>query len=153
MSKYQYETDQFGISEEGIHLLRSRFNYETISYSTIEAIQFEKGKQIKNWVLMLIIGLALLGIGLFMAYKVICEFFFANNFHRFYMEQFALPVLPIFIGAYSLYYSLKNGTILKVQRDKKQIKIRIGNVADTVTKDIVVILLKHLPSNKIEIRQ
>lgn len=56
-NKYYFETDQLGISETGIHLLRNRFNYETIEYSSIQEIRIEKGKQIKNWLLVLLLGI------------------------------------------------------------------------------------------------
>lgn len=119
MSKYQFETDQLGVSETGFHLLRNRFNYETILFSEADEIRIEKGKQIKNWALVLIIGISLLGLGLFMGIKVVYEFFFADNFHHFYIEQFALPVLPITIGIYSIYSSLKSGFVLIIVREGK----------------------------------
>src|SRR6476620_9493035 len=100
MTDYKFETDQFGLSDTKIHLLRSRFNYGNIELSTVDKIIIDKGRQVNNWFLLLLVGLLLFTFGMFTASKVIYEYFFANNFTRFYIEQFVLPVLPLLIGAF-----------------------------------------------------
>ena len=125
MNKYQFETDLLGISKAGIHLLRNRFNYETIEYSLIDEIRIERGKQVRNWLLVLIIGLCLSGLGLFIAVKIIYEFFFADNFRHFYVEEFVLPVLPIAVGFYAIYASLRSGYVLIIVKGSKRKRIPI----------------------------
>jgi hypothetical protein len=123
MNLYQFETDQLGISETGFHLLRNRFNYETIDFNAISQISLEKGRQIKNWLPTLFVGALLFAFGLFTAIKVVYEFFFADNFHHFYIEQFALPVIPLFLGAYSIYVSLKTGYVLKITSHDDNVRV------------------------------
>lgn len=143
MSKYQFETDQLGVSETGFHLLRNRFNYETILFSEADEIRIEKGKQIKNWALVLIIGISLLGLGLFMGIKVVYEFFFADNFHDFYIEQFALPVLPITLGIYSIYSSLKSGFVLIIVREGKNKNLPLEDLNKNSKMDELKIFLSQ----------
>ncbi len=126
MSLYKFETDQFGLSDTGIHLLRSGYNYETIEMTTIDRIQIEKGRQVKNWLLLLIFGLAFSTFGLFTAIKVIYEYFFANNFTHFYLEQFLIPIFPLFIGVLSVYFSFKIGPVLLINLKDKIKRFPIG---------------------------
>jgi hypothetical protein len=63
MAYYNFQTEEFGVSESGIHLLRSGFNYKTITLSEIDRIRIERAKEIHNWWLVFIIGSALIGFG------------------------------------------------------------------------------------------
>jgi hypothetical protein len=130
MATYKFETDQFGLSDNSIHLLRSGFNYDTIELSLVESISIDKGRQVNNWLILLIFGLGLSAFGLFTATKVIYEYFFADNFHYFYVEQFVIPVFPLFAGVLSIYYSLKNGPVLFVSTKSRSLRLPIGQLKD-----------------------
>jgi hypothetical protein len=119
MNNYKFEIDHLALSDTGIHLLRSRFNYDTINFLTITNIKIKRGRQIKNWLLAMMIGLLLLAFGIFTGFKVVYEFFFANNFHRFYIEQLLIPFFPIVAGSYLIYNALKIGYILEILIDNK----------------------------------
>ncbi|MBL3655477.1 hypothetical protein [Fulvivirga sediminis] len=43
-----FETNEFGLSQEGFHLLRDRFNYKTYPYSEIDKIRIETGKALEE---------------------------------------------------------------------------------------------------------
>jgi pilus assembly protein TadC len=123
-----FETDQFGLSERGLHLLRGRYNYDTIGFDSIDSIKIVKGRQVNNWFVLLLIGLILFSFGLFATYKVIYEYFFADNFIHFYIEQFLLPILPLFLGAFSIYFSLTKGPVLKISVNNKTKQFPIGQL-------------------------
>jgi len=125
MTLYKFETNQFGLSEESIHLLRSGFNYRTIEFSSLKSILLSKGRQVNNWLIFLIFGLTLCSFGLFTTIKVIYEYFFANNFHHFYVEQFVIGVLPLFAGVFSIYHSLKIGPVLLISTQNRTIRLPI----------------------------
>ncbi len=114
MGTYKFETDQFGITDKGIHLLRSRFNYQTIEFDTVDEIILEKGKQIANWFVAFIIGIVFFFGGSYLIGKVFHTFLFVNTHHVFSPEQILLPILPMFLGAYAIYFSLKVGFVLKI---------------------------------------
>ena len=128
MTPYKWETDQFVLSDTGIHLLRSRFNYETIPLSSVEKLSIARGKQVNNWLILFVFGLVLTGFGLFTAIKVIYEYFFADNYQHFYIEQFVIPILPLFAGLYSVYHSLISGPVLFVSTSTKRIRLPIKDL-------------------------
>ena len=138
MISYKFETDKFGLSETGIHLLRSRYNYETIEFSSIDQIRFEKGKQIKNWLFTLLFGVALIAVGLYVLYHVLYEYFIGNRVHVFYIEQFAFPVLPLLVGTYCIYISLKTGFILRIITKNKNKTFPLGRLNKKSQKDDLV---------------
>lgn len=112
MNKYLFETGELGVSDKGIHLLRNRYNYETIDFSMVEDIRIIQGKQIRNSLLILVLGVILLAFGIFTGIKIPYEFFFLDRYHHFYVEEFAIPIIPLILGPYSIYISLKKGYVL-----------------------------------------
>jgi hypothetical protein len=104
MSSYKFVTDQFGISETGIHLLRSGFNYETIAFVTIDSLSINKGRQISNWPVALLFGIVLEAVGLYVLYHALYEYFIGTSIRVFYIEQFVFPVIPLIIGTYTILF-------------------------------------------------
>jgi hypothetical protein len=51
---YKFEAEQFGVSDDSIHLLRNRFNYQTINFKEIDSVTIKTGKDLKNWVIVLL---------------------------------------------------------------------------------------------------
>ncbi len=121
MSLYKFTTDQFGISESGIHLLRSGYNYKTIVFSEMESISIGKGKQISNWIIALAFGMLLVFAGLYVWVHVFHAYFFRDDVHVFYIEQLAFPVIPLIIGSYAIFVSLKTGMTISVTANSKTI--------------------------------
>lgn len=128
MSLYQFETDQFGISEQGIHLLRSGNNYQTFEFEEIGEMTIEKGNQIANWLLSLTFGIVLILVGLYVAYTVLAEYFFYDRVHTFYVEQFLFPVFPLFVGSYLVYMASRIGLVLSIEVNGKTRKLPIENL-------------------------
>ena len=103
---YKFETEQFGLSDEGIHYLRNRFNYKTINYDTIESIEIKKGKDLKNWLWVITIGLALLT---FVIYDLISIYLLLNSDTTYviYIEILLIPLIPLLLWLYSVIRSLR----------------------------------------------
>jgi hypothetical protein len=128
MGLYKFETGQFGISESGIHLLRSGYNYETIAFDTLEEIRIKKGRQISNWGLALLFGAVCTVVGLFVAYRVLHEWFLGNNIRTFYVQQFVFPIFPLLLGIYSIVVSLKIDFVIVVKINGKQKSFPAGKL-------------------------
>lgn len=60
MPSYNFETREFAVSDAGIHLLRDRYNYQTIPFSEIKRAVIEKGKETPNWIGATLLGTAML---------------------------------------------------------------------------------------------
>ena|SRR5690349_5539127 len=110
---YTFQTNEFGISDNGIHLLRSGFNYRTIDFSEIKSLQIEKGKELHNWWLIFIIGTALLTWGIYLSVWVINSLIQGNVGSRF-ARVILLILIPLGGGGYFVYNSLRTGLILKI---------------------------------------
>lgn len=76
----------------------------------------------------LIFGLLLSGASLFMLYNILYEYFIGTEIHNFYVEQFILPVLPLFAGAYCIYVSFKKGLILQITSNKGTKKLPLEDL-------------------------
>jgi hypothetical protein len=154
MKTYKFETNQFGISEAGIHLLRSRFNYETIAYKDIDEIRIERGRQVNNWVILLVLGWSFLIAGSVFGYKLLYEFFLGNSVSVFYFEQFLVPVIPIMLGVYMVGSSLKVGWNIKVITKDRSKSLSIEEIKKKTELNEFLNFLKgfDLTKNKIRIK-
>ena len=68
--KYHFETEEFGLSDDGIHLLRSKFNYDTIEYRQVASVRVVSDKELNNWLAILIIGLSFLAFSVYYSIKM-----------------------------------------------------------------------------------
>lgn len=117
-SVYAYEAEKFAVSEEGLHLLRNRFNYETISWNTIASLEIRNGKDLKNWLWVLFVGVVLAGYAIYDIYHI---FFIFNdpNVHRIYVERLVIPVIPLSLGVYSIFIALRNSRVMVINGASK----------------------------------
>ena len=112
MTTYIFQTEEFGISDNGIHLLRSGFNYRTIRFEEIKRIQIEKGKELHNWWVIFIIGAALIGLGIYLSIGIIKVLIEGNVAPR-HARMIFLLLIPA-VGGYFVYNSLQTGLVLKI---------------------------------------
>jgi hypothetical protein len=119
MANYHFETREFGISDHGIHLLRSRFNYETIEFNQVDSVTIEKGKELNNWIVILILGLVLVSFSVWYSLRLF-NIIGNNEVNRIYIEEILVPLIPFMLGGYCLYSSTRNGTILRVRTIKNK---------------------------------
>lgn len=142
--KYTFETNQFGINEEGIHLLRNRFNYKSIQTKEIESLELKNGKEFKNWILLLLLGIGMLT---FAGYYVIAIISFFNDASSgsFYIEELLVPFLPTFIGAYLIYISFKNTINLIVRLRNKKFQFSMSQlIKDNKLEEFEIFIQENL---------
>ncbi|MBL0745219.1 hypothetical protein [Chryseolinea lacunae] len=112
MSHYLLETGEFGITDHGIHLLRSGFNYKTIRWSQINAMRFEKRKELYNWWIILLIGTILVGVGTYLSFRTFD--ILANKEHaERYVKMMLFLLIPC-VGIYFIYNSLRTGIVVNI---------------------------------------
>jgi hypothetical protein len=111
--QYLFEAEKFGLSEKSIHLLRNRFNYKSIRLTEIDSIYIEDGKDLKNWIWVLSIGILLLA---FVAYDINNILLILNdeNTYHIYLERFLIPIFPFLLGGYTIFISLRNSKVMKI---------------------------------------
>lgn len=114
VSHYTFETARFGLSDEGLHLLRSGHNYKTLAYRDIRRAILKKGVAIKNWLLVLLLGIGLIAFAVYQA-SHLYHLFMNPGEHTVNIVSILLPVLPLLLGNYCVYVALKRTTILKVK--------------------------------------
>lgn len=130
MSNYTFETGRFALSDEGIHLLRSGYNYKTLAYPDIRKAVLKKGVAIKNWLLVLLLGIGLISFAVYQAAHLY-HLFMDPTVHRVSIESIILPVLPLILGNYCIYVSLKRTTILKVKYRGGKVKLPLSELFST----------------------
>ena len=112
MTNYNFRTTEFGISDIGIHLLRSGFNYRTITFSEIDRLRIEKGKEIHNWWLVFILGAALIGYGVYLSIGMI-KALIEGNISARQARMIFLLLIPV-AGGYFVYNSVQAGLVLRM---------------------------------------
>jgi hypothetical protein len=118
MTNYLFQTSEFGVSDKGIHLLRSGFNYETIHWKEIDAAKIEKGRELRNWLLVFILGAALLALGLYLSYRTV-DVLGTDPHPERLVKMLQFTLIP-FIGAYFVYTSLRTGALLRISYQNKR---------------------------------
>ncbi|SDM34111.1 hypothetical protein SAMN05421823_112142 [Catalinimonas alkaloidigena] len=108
MRTYLFETDEFGLSDEGIHLLRSRFNYATIHFHQIDRLRIERAHLANHGFWLLMLGIASL---LFSAFYtlVLYEVFTDDAPQHVYLEELLVPFLPLVFGLFVVRASFRKG--------------------------------------------
>ncbi len=106
MITYDIESKDFALSQQGIHLLRNRFNYKTITFYDIDKATFTRASDTKNIVLALIAGILLIVFAIYQTIGVFQDFH-DPEVHRIYIESIVLPVLPLLVGLYCIYIAVK----------------------------------------------
>lgn len=110
--EYIFQTSEFGVSDTGLHFLRSGFNYQTIGWKEINSMKIEKGKELHNWMIIFVIGVALLAFGVYLSIRTIDILL-----HKAMAARNAKMILFLLIpcvGAYFVYNSLQNSTVLRI---------------------------------------
>ena len=124
MNLYDFEATDFALSNKGVHLLRSRYNYKTIEYESIEKATIKRGPEINNVILVFVFGIGLVAFALFQSLNVL-GLFKNPDVHVIYIESIVLPVLPGLLGFYLLYVATKKGTILIIETSSTKQKLRL----------------------------
>lgn len=114
MTNYYFETREFGVSDKGIHLLRSRFNYETIDFSQVDSVTIERGKELNNWLAILAVGLAFVSFSVYYSVRLF-SLISNHEVNVISIEEILVPLIPFILGGYCLYTSTRNGTILRIR--------------------------------------
>ena len=126
MDQYTFETKEFGLSETGIHLLRSRYNYKTIDYGEIDTITIGTDKELNNWWIILFLGLALVAFAIYYTYGLYL-YVVSSQTGVIYMEDFVVPVIPLLMGGYCIFMGLRNGKVMRVHTmDGKSKKLSLS---------------------------
>lgn len=113
MNNYLFHTSEFGVSSSGVHLLRSGFEYKTIAWNQVRGVTIERGKELHNWWIILLLGIALMGVGGYLTVRTID--IFMNKEHAGLYVKMALFFLIPGIGLYFVFNALRTGTLLKIK--------------------------------------
>jgi len=119
LTDYKFKTEQFGLTEKGVHFLRKGYNYQTVDYSQINYAEIRKGKELKNWFIIFLLGTLMVIAGVFITIPIV-EAFQKGDMSGRQVRIVLLLFIPV-VGGYFVYSSLQTGTILKINygSDKK----------------------------------
>lgn len=124
MSLYHFQFEDFALSDKGVHLLRNRFNFKTITYGQISKAIVTRSAEIRNAVLILILGVAMVCFAFYQSRWVIGLFNDPQVYH-IYIESLILPIVPACLGIYCIYSALRKGPILILKEGKKTYRLRL----------------------------
>jgi hypothetical protein len=121
MSKYNFQTEKAGFSNEGLHLLRNRFNFKTIPYKEIQSIEIMQGWVMNNWLVLLLFGLILVVFAFSAALSLYLNYI-DPDVHIIYTEHILMILLPLMMGFFTIYSALQRGEVLWVLYGSKRLK-------------------------------
>ncbi|GAL85589.1 hypothetical protein MYP_2818 [Sporocytophaga myxococcoides] len=119
MKHYKFSTREFGVSDTGIHLLRSNFNYSTINFKDITSLEIGRGRLIRNWLFVFIFGLSLIAFSIYYAIGLI-GVFNDQSIKRIYIEELMVPFLPALLGGFCIHSASRKGVVMKIQHNGKK---------------------------------
>lgn len=100
----------FLLKQDGIHLLRNGFDYKTIIKSDMVEVSIERGPQVKNWPILLTMGIGFISFSLYYVIRFIDVLM--NTDEIIWIEQFVIPIIPLALGIVCVYNSIRRGDIL-----------------------------------------
>jgi hypothetical protein len=119
MAAYAFETPEFGLDEQGLHRLRSRFAFEHFAYADLTEATVTRGKSVQNWALLLAVGLCCLGFSAFTAYRL--GMFLLYGRGHVYIQTLATPLIPGAIGLAAVWQALRVTDILAVRVGRRRL--------------------------------
>lgn len=119
MAQYAFETPEFGLDEQGLHRLRSRFPFEDIAYSQLSEAKVTRGKSVQNWYLLLLVGICCIGFSAFTAYRLFMFLSFGSG--HFYVQTIVTPLLPGAIGIAAIWQALRVTDILVIRVGRRRL--------------------------------
>jgi hypothetical protein len=143
---YTYEAEKFAVLENGLHLLRNRFNYETIFWNTIETVEVRDGKDLRNWLWVLFVGVALAGYAIYDIFYILFIFNDPNT-REIYVERLVLPVIPLALGLYSIFIALRNTRVMVIKETTETYSLSLRYLIKAVS----IRSLFHLCKRRIRI--
>ena len=123
MKNYTFESEQFALSNDAFHFLRSRYNYKTIVNEDIRSVAIYKGKAINNWLFMLSVGVALILISIYMIVNIVPAIVDGSTGRGYY--TLSVPFFMILGGISAVVVSLKSRIVVKINYSKGSKKFRI----------------------------
>lgn len=142
MANYDIVSNDFALSDEGIHLLRNRFNYRTINFYEVQKATFTKAVDTRNPVFTIIAGVLLIAFAVYQAIGVF-EDFNDPTVHHIYIQSILLPVLPILTGFYCIYISIKKVPLLIIVLDEEKYKLSLQGFISAGRLEVVEKYLKE----------
>ena len=113
MTSYNFKTREFAVSDVGIHLLRSGYNYQTVPFSHIKQIIIEKGKETPNWIGVFLLGTAILYAAVDFSMISIDNFVYGNA-GAGHAKLLVFLLLLGCAGGTFVHSSLRHGVIVRI---------------------------------------
>jgi hypothetical protein len=137
MTDYKFQTDKFALSEKSVHYLRGPFNYDTVDYMLIDEFIVDKGAQINNWPIALIIGVSLI-ISPLMLFLYATK---SGESHNIGMSV-ELGILPFLFGISATYQALRRGHVLIIKYNGKTVRLPFQSLKKTKQIDPLIDFLR-----------
>ena len=148
MTAYQFEGKDFALSNEGIHLLRSRYNFKTIQFQQVEQAVIKRGTEVSNAFVALVLGVLLTLFAFYQA-RIVVNFFLDPQPGTIHIETIVLPVIPALLGIYLIYISTRRGPILTVRSKEGNRKMRLREFQKSNELNNLKIYLGERLSNRL----
>jgi len=124
MTHYHFVSEDFALSDEGIHLLRNSFNYKTIPYNQVKKAVAGRGTEVKRPLLIIGFGMLLLWFGGSVAAALYRQWLQPTVYH-IDIKIIILPLLPFLVGMYCFFMAFKKGPVLKVEEERAVHSLRL----------------------------
>lgn len=124
---FQFETDEFGVSSDGIHLLRNGFNYRTVLWKEVRIARITKGKEAHNWLILFFIGVVILFFSVDTIFQVSETFLYKGLNMQSARLIFSLVMMSL-LGVFFVINSIRSGTLLILEARALNIKLPLGPI-------------------------
>lgn len=144
MAPYQFQTEDFALSPQGVHLLRNQYNFRTIAYENIREARIERSTEIRNAPVIFSIGIAMIAFAFYQT-RWVMERFTDSRPGPISDLSILLPVIPFLLGAWCLYAAIRKGPILRLEEGNRIHKLRLRSaVKRKLTTELEDCLRKYL---------
>ena len=108
----------------------------------------KKGKELRNWVWVLIVGLGLL---IFVMFDLIRIYEYYQESFVIYIERLLIPFFPLLLGLYSVMISFRSSQIMIVKNGNKKHHLSLRKfIKSNNYKDFIVFIREYYPSVRFE---
>jgi hypothetical protein len=148
-SAYIIETEYFGVSDEGIHLLRERYNYETIPWQAIRTIKIHRDRELHNWFAIACMSSAMFAVALYFGSEILDTILETQGWPLF--KLYVLILLVAAVSAFFVFKSVRKTWVLRIQcKTKQKLKFPLDEVFQRKQLSLLEAMLEKKLTKSVE---
>lgn len=144
-TQYDFKTSTFAINKKELHLLKNNDTYKIYKSDSISEISVFYGKELRNWIIGVVVGSSMTAFGLYFTWILIQQLFMYTG--ALTPDSYIIAFPPLLMGGFLLYISFRKSMIAAFKTPSKLVYLSLRDIVRAgQIDDFYRFLKKHFKS-------